>query len=211
MRGVTQKWYNDSHLKGVSLRATNARDVSNHTNLKGDAMNNDTSETVLIPLTKGQVAKVSPEDADLAQFKWYAKFDSTYAGGGKYKAAHSPSNGHGRSKTELMHRVILSRMLGRPLLRSEKVDHIHGNTLDNRRSEIRLATNAQNCSNKGKMSTNTSGYKGVSWHKRIQKWSASIQSKGKLEHLGYFDDVEEAYEAYKIAAVKYHGEFARFE
>lgn len=63
--------------------------------------------------------------------------------------------------------------------------------------------------NTGKRADNTSGYKGVTWDKREQKWRARIGKEGKRKHLGYFDTAEEAHEAYKNAAPEYHGEFAR--
>lgn len=91
----------------------------------------------------------------------------------------------------------------------EFVDHIDGNGLNNQRANMRLATRSQNEWNKGRYKNNTSGYKGVSWHKQREAWRASIYVHSKQKHLGLFDTPEEASEAYAEAANKYHGEFAR--
>src|SRR5437879_12879405 len=65
------------------------------------------------------------------------------------------------------------------------VDHINGNKLDNRWCNLREATMAQNKANEGLRSSNTSGWKGVSWHKKAKKWSAQIGDTGG--YLGLFD------------------------
>jgi len=102
-----------------------------------------------------------------------------------------------------MHRLIMNAQPG------EQVDHINHNTLDNRKPELRLCTKSQNQHNVGKRQDNTSGFKGVTWHKRDQKWQARIMKSGKDKHLGNFDTPELAYEAYCRAAAELHGQFAR--
>ncbi len=91
------------------------------------------------------------------------------------------------------------------------VDHINGDTLDNRRANLRVCTMAQNVRNRKKPRTNTSGYKGVHWMPRHKKWMAKITCAGKHIFLGLFDDPAEAHAAYCAAAKKYHGDFARFD
>ena len=90
------------------------------------------------------------------------------------------------------------------------IDHINVNPLDNRRGNLRTCTNQQNQCNKNKTKSNTSGFKGVYFKKQNQKFVARIGLNGKKKHLGYFATAEAAHEEYKKAAVKYHGEFARF-
>lgn len=89
------------------------------------------------------------------------------------------------------------------------VDHENRNRDDNRWSNLRLATRTQNNANSKRPKTNTSGYKGVFWHKNYRKWVARIQINGKGMYLGARDDPEEAHKLYVAAANKYFGHFAR--
>lgn len=107
-----------------------------------------------------------------------------------------------------MHRVILGAQRG------QEVDHRDGDGLNNRRTNLRLATRAQNQRNKSATHTNRSGYKGVSlfttpgmW--ATGKWYARIKLNRQTIHLGYFATAEQAARAYDCAARLYHGEFAR--
>lgn len=92
----------------------------------------------------------------------------------------------------------------------KQIDHIDGNGLNNDIENLRAANHGQNQHNKGTQKNNTSGFKGVSWHKRDKKWQAFIKFDGKKRYLGSFDTPEAAHEAYKAAATKLHKEFARF-
>ena len=107
-------------------------------------------------------------------------------------------------RKKLLHRVIMGDPDGK------MIDHINTNKLDDRRENLRIATNQQNQCNKNKTKSNTSGFKGVCFYKQTQKFVAQIRINGKKKHLGYFATAEGAHEEYKRAAVKYHGEFARF-
>ena len=89
------------------------------------------------------------------------------------------------------------------------VDHINGDVLDNRRSNLRVATYAQNSINSKTPISNTTGYKGVCWDKVNRKYQAQIKVKGKTLWLGRFLTKRFAAEEYNRAAKKYHGEFAR--
>jgi hypothetical protein len=90
-----------------------------------------------------------------------------------------------------------------------QVDHVDGDKLDNRRANLRLATNQQNQANVSRQSNNTTGFKGVHFHKGHGKYMARIGVSYKRIHLGYFDTAEQANKAYQQAAIKYFGEFAR--
>ena len=89
------------------------------------------------------------------------------------------------------------------------VDHINGNCLDNRRENLRLVTRSQNCANKVKSKSNTSGYKGVHFCIQTGKWRAIIMVKGKSKGLGRFATKEEAAQRYNQAACAYYGEHAK--
>lgn len=96
------------------------------------------------------------------------------------------------------------------------VDHADLDPMNNRIDNLRLATRKQNGQNRTKMITNTSGYKGVSPYPsraNLKCWRVAICTEtGKKKHLEYFplDKLEEAAECYRQAALKYHGDFARF-
>ncbi len=147
-----------------------------------------------IILTQGKVAIVDAKNHfRLAMNKWYYTNDG-----------YAVRNENG--KTIRMHRVILERKLGHSNF--ENTDHINRDRLDNRKDNLRPATVTQNQHNRGKPENNTSGFKGVFWHKRDRKWIASIRVDGELLYLGYFDSKEAAAGAYNAAAKEYFGEFA---
>lgn len=91
----------------------------------------------------------------------------------------------------------------------EQVDHIDGDRSNNVLSNLREANNAQNNRNTGLRSTNTTGFKGVSYNKFNRNFNAKITVNYKSIHLGCFQTAEAAHEAYKQAAMRLHGDFAR--
>lgn len=164
------------------------------------------SDTIKIPLTRGYTAIVDSADSDLAEFKWYTNNSAR-----KSPYAHrQPVNGDGKRSSELMHRVILERKLGRKLNPKSHVDHISGDTLDNRRCNLREATTAQNIRNQKLRIDNTTGYKGVNKKKGLEVWNSRIVVDREFIHLGYYRTDVEAAIAYNHAAKHHFGEFARF-
>lgn len=167
-------------------------------------------EYVEIPLSKRgkhaglYKAIVSYEDRGLAKSSWHVLFGSH----GYIWKQYATQKRNGIKVA--LHRVIMSRMLERELSTDEQVDHINGNGLDNRRGNLRLATGSQNQANRPTTKNNTSGYKGVSWHKKSKKWSARIRVHGKRISLGHYHTPEEAHKVYCAAADKYFGEFANY-
>lgn len=147
-----------------------------------------------LKLTKGKETIVDNEDFELLnKHKWYCSH------GYAVRNIRLPN---GKQKNIRMHRFLINAP------DDMQIDHINGNRLDNRRENLRLATNSQNAMNQGKRKNNTSGFKGVSWHKPNKKWLAHIRLNSKTIHLGLYTTRELAYAAYCDACVKLHGEFA---
>jgi len=89
------------------------------------------------------------------------------------------------------------------------IDHIDGNSLNNKIENLRICNLTQNLCNASKRKNNTSGHKGVNWFSPKQKWRARISMYGKEYHFGYFDEIEKAIDAVTIGREKIHKEFAR--
>lgn len=171
------------------------------------AILNHTPRCIEIKLTKGQVTFVDECDSDLVLFKWSSK---TNGHGGHYAARYKTSS-DGRRICIYLHRVIFERILNRPLVEGERVDHENGVSIQNWRSNLRLATPGQNSQNMKLHSDSSTGLKGVSFHKDKRKFGAQIMAAGKTYFLGYFNDPQLAHKAYCEAAKELHGKFARFE
>lgn len=105
--------------------------------------------------------------------------------------------------TILLHREILKAPTGL------YVDHINGDTLDNRRANLRVATPKQSAANRRSQSGSSSRYLGVTWHTGCSRWQAQIGGSGDTAYLGLFSDEAEAARTYDVAARKRYGEFAR--
>jgi len=136
---------------------------------------------------------------ELNDYKWVIS-----GNGSKFYAVRLVKKGPGKTKIEYLHRVIMQP--GDGLL----VDHKNRNTFDNRRENLRSATQSQNHGNSQPDKTNASSkFKGVSFYTRTKRWMAKIKFEGKAIWLGYHDCEIEAAKAYDAAAKKYFGEFAR--
>lgn len=105
-------------------------------------------------------------------------------------------------KSHLAHRIVW--LMVRGCWPAAGIDHIDGNPSNNRLENLREATWSDNQQNKGIQSDNKSGFTGVIWHKRHNKWQAYIKIDGKQKHLGLFDTKEDAAEAYAEAKAKHH-------
>jgi hypothetical protein len=153
-----------------------------------------------IPLTRGKYAIVDPEDYDwLIQYKWHAN--------GRQSGSLYAVN----QKKQKMHRLVMLNSNPYFEIRNTKmlVDHINGDSLDNRKANLRLATYAQNSWNsRHGIGLGTSQYKGVIWSRRNRKWEAVIFFDRRRKHLGYFTDERKAAKEYDKAAKKLRGEFA---
>lgn len=150
-----------------------------------------------IPLTQGKFAKVDIEDFELVSFfTWQLK--------------HKKNEKTGYARCALLNCSLHNFLMTPP--RDKIVDHKNGDGLDNRRSNLRLATHSQNQWN---MLSHTPGkLKGVYYSKnkkRIKRFYAQIQAEGKTFSRGMFHTAIEAHEAYIKLAKEKHGSFARWK
>lgn len=152
-----------------------------------------------IELTRGYVTVV--DDADygwLSQYKWRAVGTGKNIRAVRYR--RNPNDG--KQLDAKMHREIMD-VLDTP---SVLVDHANGNSLDNCRSNLRMATYSQNQANRPPNSDCRSGYKGVMETKT--GWAAHAWLSDHSKYLGTFDAAEKAALAYDLAAIEQYGEFA---
>lgn len=89
------------------------------------------------------------------------------------------------------------------------VDHIDGNKLNNRFSNLRLATHGQNIQNSKLRVDNASGVKGVHWDVGHKKWRAVLTTNGNSVRIGRFDSIYAARNAIEHMRAEMHGAFAR--
>ena len=159
-----------------------------------------TEQVYRIPLTQRQFAIVDEEDFNrLSQFKWQAcwmKNSHSY-----YAMRHTPTRGGAKRRTILMSREIMGFPEGR------MVDHRNHNTLDNRRENLRVATAEQNNRNAKIRIDNSSGFKGVNYHKINRRWTATVRVNGIQTYLGSFVTKEEAVEVRRSVSEKLYGQF----
>lgn len=156
---------------------------------------NNGDGTLHIPLTRGKFALIDENDYDLiGHLKWHATPSKN-----TFYAFHSVRG----AGVIVMHRIILAAPQG------TEVDHIDGNGLNNRRSNLRLCTRSQNSMNTQKLDGTTSRYKGVYWFRGTSKWHARITVNRERRHLGFFSSEIDAARTYDEAARSLFGEFAR--
>lgn len=104
-------------------------------------------------------------------------------------------------KSHLAHRLAWFYVHGK--FPEAEIDHINRNRSDNRIANLRLAQRFQNSQNQGKKK-NASGFPGVTWHSQRNKWRSEIRIDGRKKHLGLFDSICEAKEAYEKAKALHH-------
>jgi hypothetical protein len=158
----------------------------------------------ILPLTKGQFALVDADDYEwLNRRKWYALKASNSPG---FYACSYETVALKTNICLLMHREILGLKRGDP----RKGDHVkEWATLDNRRKNLRISTTSQNGMNRGKQSNNTSGFKGVSFSPRLNKYDTRIAFNNTQIYLALTDTAEEGARIYDEAARRLYGEYAR--
>jgi len=135
----------------------------------------------------GQRVLIDEDDAErVARIKWNVN--------GRYARCRSPM-------TIYMHRFIMNAVVG------QSVDHKNGNPLDNRKENLRFCTMSQNIANSACRSS-SSGFKGVYFDKRSQRWQAKIKVNYRSVYLGCYRTREEAAIVYNAGALAHFGAFA---
>ncbi len=148
----------------------------------------DYAEIIILDNKSNEVGrvKIDLDDVDrVGQYKWHISHGYACCNENKIR----------------LHRFIMN------CPNDKVVDHINHNPLDNRKCNLRICSNQQNCMNQNKRSNNTNGYTGVLWDKAKNKWMARIKVNYKQIFLGYYDTLEKAIEVRKQAEIKYFGEY----
>lgn len=153
-----------------------------------------------IELSNGQAALVDADDYErVKNFTW------TISPIGNTRYLMNRKMVKGKSTCIFIHRMLLS---AEP---HQLVDHINGDGLDNRRCNLRIANKAQNSMNSKKRSDNTSGFRGVAFVPKANRYQAKLHFEGRRITSRFCKTAIEAAEAYKSLAIKHYGDFVRLE
>jgi len=146
-----------------------------------------------IPLSGGRYAIVDAEDFERINARHWHCSDGY--------AVRWVGTGEQRKKFYMHHEVLGL---------AKRADHINGDTLDNRRENLRHCTQAENCRNRRKQTpASSSHFKGVSFHANTGKWQARVTLNGQQHYLGLFGTEVQAANAYDAKCSELHGAFAR--
>lgn len=127
-------------------------------------------------------------DADVLDLIKQWRWSVSTCSGMKYVVHSSSIKGGKPKKTIYLHRYIMGAITF-----EQKVDHINGDTLDNRRENLRVTSSVVNVLNRiHTNSNNTSGVRGIAWSKQKQLWRARIKVRNRCLHLGHFKTVDSA-------------------
>jgi hypothetical protein len=165
-----------------------------------------------IELTQDKHTVLDDIDADLGSQKWFAHREGHQSSRMIMPIWYAIRSGSrrrdGKQHRVSLHRVILERIMNRPLTKLEHADHINHDGLDNRRANLRIVTPSENCQNRrNRCIPKSSKYKGVCWHNASNSWVAQIYRNYKKAHLGCFKNEEDAARAYDNAAKTLFGDY----
>lgn len=176
-------------ISGINLRSGSSKSCGcEHKNYKVNKI--DINEDYGIGYTeKGEIFYFDVEDYEyIKKYYWYIN-----------SSGYPCTRRNG--KDIFMHRLIMKVEKG------AYIDHINHKTMDNRKVNLRVVSHDKNMLNKNTYKNNTSGYKGVNWNKRDEKWIARISINKKEFELGRFTNIEDAIAIRKEAEIKYYGEY----
>jgi hypothetical protein len=162
-------------------------------------------------LTQARLRELLHYDSHTGQFRWRVRKKNGHEAGtmagceirSNYWCIHLDGQSY---RAHQLAWLYMNGEWGRPL-----IDHRDGNPLNNQWANLRLSTGSTNAANRKRYRSNTSGYKGVSFHRRVRKWTAYITKGNQRQSLGYFATAQEAHAAYAAKARELFGEFARTE
>src|SRR5690625_2615678 len=180
------------------LKRDMPRSIAMHRQLmgfpKGKTIDNINQDKLENKISNIRVASYTDNEE---KYKWYVKKD-----GYMYRNASTEELKRDMPRSIAMHR----QLMGFP--KGKTIDHINHDKLDNRLSNLRVASYADNQANSRKLKRTSSKYKGVRYHRRDNVWHAYITIKSKQKHLGTFKSEKDRSEAYNNAAKRFFGEFA---
>lgn len=158
-------------------------------------------------ITQEYLHSVLDYNQDTGIFTWKKQVSNAIKSGdiagGKHNRGYVCFKIHG--KLYVAHRIVWIYVYG--TLPKDQLDHINGIKSDNRLCNLREANNSENVRNQKLRKSNKSGFKGVSWNKRANKWVAQCRANGKVNFLGFFDSTELASKSYQEFAMQHHKEF----
>lgn len=161
-------------------------------------------EIAFVPLTQGYEAVIDADCVPLiSKWNWHVMLTTRPDGSVAHAYAARGEHRGARRRIIHMHRVIADTPS------DMDTDHIDGDGLNNRRSNLRVVTHAQNQCNRRLNIDNKSGVRGVAFNRATGKWRAQIGVNGAKRYLGLFSSIDKAAQAYASASAELHGEFGR--
>ena len=162
-------------------------------------------------LTQERLKEILRYDPETGEFHWRIRVKKNHRAGDlagcSVRSEHCSIRIDGRNyRAHQLAWLYVNGEWGRPL-----IDHRDGDPFNNRLSNLRLATHANNAANRARLRNNTSGFKGVSFDRRRSVWMAQITKNGRRYFIGRYPTAEDAHAAYVAKARELFGEFARAE
>lgn len=159
-------------------------------------------------ISQERLMEVLDYNPDTGYFTWIVRLGARTQIGGKPGTVDA--GGYLKiavdGKAFMAHRLAWIYFYGGDISNSE-IDHINGNRLDNRISNLRLANRSENNWNQKIKNSNNSGVKGVSWDKGAKKWRAQCMVNGVKYFIGRFNNISDAEQAVVSFRRKFHGKF----